>query len=545
MNILLVDDDRFVLAALNQNMDWKNLSIEKVYSASNISQAKTVIQTESVQILITDIDMPQGSGIDLLTWIREENYDIQTIFLTNYADFRFAQKAIELQSLEYYLKPIEFDKLTLIVKKAVRKAEATWQAKKAANISTIWEDIKSNISEHFWIAYLKRQDAYTDEKLKAQLAKIHLPLHTTDAFIIILFDLFCITLSEKNDVKYSYPDTKELSVEFEHDFHRVFSEVLSPYDIMLELNPLSKSYLAILNCTGASLEELLFKLSDCSKSLIRLANKKYNSSLSCYIGLPVTFPTFHGGLQQLTSMNENIIDCRDKVFLLRDYIPVRADYSLPNLKLLDEYLTLGKRTLFILYCKEYLSSLSQSGKLNYTVLASFQVDIIQLIYSYLKEKGILAHKLLQGKTNDTLLELSSKSIESTVLYTTYLVNTALDYAAFSASEKSVASIICEYVDLHFADNINRNSLAEIVYLDPDYTARLFKKETGCSLVNYIIKKRIETAKNLLCNTNLSINLISDKVGYDNYSYFTKLFKKETGSTPMDFRSLRKISKGCN
>lgn len=540
MNILLVDDDRFVLAALNHNMDWNSLAIEEVYTASNINQAKEVIRSKSIQILITDIDMPQGSGIDLLTWIREENYDIQTIFLTNYADFSFAQKAVELQSLEYYLKPIEFDKLTLIVRKAVKKAEASWQARNAANISVIWEDIKGNISEHFWIAYLKRQSAYTEEELEVQLSKIHLPYSSSDTFIIIYFDLYGITLSEKNDIKYSYPDTKELSMEFEHDFHTAFSEVLSTYDILLELNPVSRSYLAILNCTGAIAEDLLFKLSALCKSLIGLTNKKYNSSLSCYIGLPVTFSTFHSGLKQLSFMNENIIDCRNKVFQLRDYSPVKSDYSLPNLKLLDEYLKLEKRSLFIKYCKDYLTALAQGNKLNYTVLASFQVDIIQLIYSYLKEKEILAHKLLQGKTNDTLLELSSKSIESMILYITYLINTALDYAAFSASEKSVASIICEYVDLHFADNINRSSLAEIVYLDPDYTARLFKKETGSSLVNYVIKKRIEMAKDLLLHTSLSINLVSDKVGYDNYSYFTKLFKKETGLTPMDYRNVKRI-----
>jgi two-component system response regulator YesN len=270
-------------------------------------------------------------------------------------------------------------------------------------------------------------------------------------------------------------------------------------------------------------------------------NKKYDASLSSYIGLPASFQEFHSGLKQLQAMNENIIACKDKVFLLGDYIPVQAEYSLPNLKLLDEYLQLEKRELFTSYCKEYLTTLAQSDKLNYTVLASFQIDVIQLIYSFLKEKGILAHKLIQGKTNDTLLELSSKSIENMVLYITYLVNTALDYAAFSASEKSVASIICEFIDIHFAEDINRNSLAEIVYLDPDYTARLFKKETGTSLVNYIIKKRIETAKDLLINTVLSVNLISDKVGYGNYSYFTKLFKKETGFTPVDFRRMNRLT----
>lgn len=541
MNILLVDDDRFVLAALNQNMDWDALGLKEVYTVSNISQAKEIIKEKPVQILITDIDMPQGTGIDLLTWIREENYDIQTIFLTNYADFRFAQKAVELQSLEYYLKPIEFDKLALIVKKAVKKVESVWQTKKAVSISTMWEDIKVNISEHFWSAYLKREGAYTEEELKYQLDKNHLTFQKTDEFVTILFDLFSLTLSGSNDIICCYRDEKKLNTGFDSTFHEVFAGVLSPYDILLELNPVNGSFIAIISCGNSPEEELLPLLSDYCKKLIFLVNKKYNASLSCYIGLPATFDTFHRDLLKLRSMNENTIDCRDRVFLLSSYVPVSADYLVPNLKLLDEYLKLEKRSLFTEYCEDYLFSLAQAHKLNYTVLASFQIDIIQLIYSFLKEKGILAHKLIQGKTNDILLELSAKSIENMVMYISYLVGTSLDYAAFSASQKSVATIICDFIGMHFTEDINRNSLAEIVYLDPDYTARLFKKETGISLVNYIIGKRIAMAKDLLANTELSVNLISDKVGYGNYSYFTKLFKKETGFTPVDYRKLNRVS----
>lgn len=539
MNILLVDDDRFVLAALTQNMDWKALGLDEVYTAQNVSQSKEVIQNKSVQILITDIDMPQGSGIDLLAWIRENNYDIQTIFLTNYADFSFAQKAVELQSLEYYLKPIEFNKLATIVKKAITKAEESNKAKQAANISSMWEDVKENISKHFWTGYLKLEAPYTEEELKYHLAKNHLPYKASDKFIIILFDLYTIKLSKDNNIMDFYQESR-IKTGFEAAFHHIFQNILSAHDILLELDPSSRSFIAIVDCTNKVIEKLLLKLYDNCTHLIQLANKQYNISLSCYIGKPTSLHDFFSGLKQLQKMEEDIIDCQNKVFLLADYNPVSADYTVPNLKLLDEYLQLDKRDLFIKYCKDYLTTLSKSKKLNYTILASFQIDITQLIFSFLKAKGILAHKLLHGNTNDTLMEYSYKSIETMIIYITYIINTALDYVTFSSSEKSVASIICEYIDMHFTEDINRNILAEIVYLDPDYTARLFKKETGISLMNYIIKKRVEMAKDLLSNTELSVNLISDKVGYSNYSYFTKLFKKETGYTPVDYRRLNRI-----
>lgn len=540
MNILLVDDDRFVLAALTQNMDWKALGLNDVYTAQSISQAKEVIRNKSVQILITDIDMPQGNGIDLLAWIRENNYDIQTIFLTNYADFSFAQKAVELQSLEYYLKPIELNKLARIIQKAIAKVEESNKAKQAANISNMWEDIKVNISEHFWTGYLKLEAPYTEEELKRNLVKNHLPYKPSDKFIILLFDLYTIKLSKGNNIIDSYQESR-IKIGFEASFHRIFQNILSAHDILLELDPASRSFIAIIDSTNKTIDKLPLRLYDNCTRLIQLVNKQYNISLSCYIGKPTSLHEFFGSLKQLQKMKEDIIDCQNKAFILDNYEPTIADYTVPNLKLLDEYLQLEKRDLFITYCKEYLTSLSKSKKLNYTVLASFRIDITQLIFSFLKAKGILAHKLIHGNTNDALLEYSSRSIETMIIYITYIINTALDYVTFSASGKSVASIICEYIDIHFTEDISRNNLAEIVYLDPDYTARLFKKETGISLLNYIITKRVEMAKNLLSNTELSVNLISDKVGYSNYSYFTKLFKKETGFTPVDYRRLNRFS----
>lgn len=70
-------------------------------------------------------------------------------------------------------------------------------------------------------------------------------------------------------------------------------------------------------------------------------------------------------------------------------------------------------------------------------------------------------------------------------------------------------------------------------------ARLFKKQTGKSIVNYITEYRIEKAKELLDSPDIPIGIVASKVGYGNYSYFSKLFKDVTGYTPNEYRkSLR-------
>lgn len=150
MNALLVDDDYFVVMALEKKIDWKALGIHTIFTAYNIAQAKEVLQNHPVQILICDIEMPQGSGLELLAWVREESHNVQTIFLTNYADFNYAQKAIELQSFDYFLKPIEFDKLTLIIQKAVAKARDQQFIEKAIHEGELWQKNRSKLIEDSW-----------------------------------------------------------------------------------------------------------------------------------------------------------------------------------------------------------------------------------------------------------------------------------------------------------------------------------------------------------------------------------------------------------
>ena len=69
------------------------------------------------------------------------------------------------------------------------------------------------------------------------------------------------------------------------------------------------------------------------------------------------------------------------------------------------------------------------------------------------------------------------------------------------------------------------SLGELVFLNTDYLSRIFKKEKGISISNYIIQKRVEEAKKLLTQSTLPINTVSLYVGYSNFSYFTKMFKE--------------------
>lgn len=83
----------------------------------------------------------------------------------------------------------------------------------------------------------------------------------------------------------------------------------------------------------------------------------------------------------------------------------------------------------------------------------------------------------------------------------------------------------------------------MVHISPGYLSRIFKKETGLSLSDYIIQKRISVAKQLLVKTNLPITTIAERIGLSYASYFKKLFKEKVNMTPQEYRQNGKVEKG--
>ena len=80
-----------------------------------------------------------------------------------------------------------------------------------------------------------------------------------------------------------------------------------------------------------------------------------------------------------------------------------------------------------------------------------------------------------------------------------------------------------------------NQIAEALDISPSYLSRLFHRETGTKLQDYIVEVRIDRAAELLLYSSLSISDIAVYVNFPNQSYFTKLFKKVKGITPFSYR----------
>ncbi len=94
----------------------------------------------------------------------------------------------------------------------------------------------------------------------------------------------------------------------------------------------------------------------------------------------------------------------------------------------------------------------------------------------------------------------------------------------------------EWMDNEYSVDLTLASIAERLFVNPNYLSTLFKSETGMTFTQYLTRIRVERAKQLLKETNLKIYEICDKVGYTDQAYFSKLFKATVGITPYEYRN---------
>lgn len=525
MNVLLVDDDRFVVAALLKKINWNALSVTHTFTAYNIRQAQKIMDSNTIHICVCDIEMPGGSGLDFLSWVREQEFSTQFIFLTSYSDFSYAQKAIALSSMDYQLKPIDFEKLFTILEKAVQKVQDAEVLDKTKNNSDYWTNNYQTLVDLFWkdlfLNPLMRESSVLEKKLK----QISLTYEMTDRFLPILLKL--------------YPDTAMLremdSCIIDFSFHNIASETLQNVLIFYESIITLPDFEYVLIIGNIQLDDVKLPLTENLKKLFDNLQKFLKCNISCCVSPEVPMTELPSVLETLRKMRENTLSQVNIPLFSNDYIPKKITYSPPSLDVIRTFLEQKNASAALKNLEHYLDLHLQKKEVNKELLLHLRLDIEQLVFAFLQANGIEAHALFSTEETN---ELISKSTDSAVYMQDYFSNLivkAVNYSSFIKEEDSVIDIILNYIHQHYSEDITRNMLADLVYLNPDYMARLFKNQTHTSIVNYITEYRIQKAKELLNNPDIPIGMVASKVGYGNYSYFSKLFKDITGCTPNEYR----------
>jgi YesN/AraC family two-component response regulator len=104
------------------------------------------------------------------------------------------------------------------------------------------------------------------------------------------------------------------------------------------------------------------------------------------------------------------------------------------------------------------------------------------------------------------------------------------------SNQSRISTIAKYINMNYSQNVTLTSISQSFYISKFFLSRSFKETTGVSVTDFINRKRVNEAANLLENTNMSLIEIASAVGFNNQPYFIKIFKHYHGVPPGQYRA---------
>lgn len=151
MNLLIADDELVIRRGL-LSLDWSSIGITDVYSASNGTEVRELLLSDTIDLAIFDIRMPGMSGLELAAMIQEHSMDTAVILLTGFSDFEYARQAIHYNVYEYILKPFrprEILETVAGVKKKLEEKRSQSQMLREYEQSQSTEDTAAQVRNYF------------------------------------------------------------------------------------------------------------------------------------------------------------------------------------------------------------------------------------------------------------------------------------------------------------------------------------------------------------------------------------------------------------
>lgn len=137
--VLIADDESSVIQSLMFSMPWEELELEVVGTASDGNTALEMSRKEDIDIAILDIRMPGINGLELCERLKQQSEQIQLIIASGYAEFAYAEKAIQYGVLGYCLKPLDYTQMTRFLRKAVQNLKRDRHIQKRDDLMEILE----------------------------------------------------------------------------------------------------------------------------------------------------------------------------------------------------------------------------------------------------------------------------------------------------------------------------------------------------------------------------------------------------------------------
>ncbi len=543
--ILIADDEAYVRDLVAKSINLSTLDVEVVGCAEDGKQAISMVEELKPDILITDICMPQLSGLELIKALKDTGVDLKTIIISGYDDFAYAKTAMELGITNYLLKPFLPDELFEVIGKLITEIENNEALlRNMMELQTHFDDNLLFMQERFLKEILQKPSE--NRKLIDEAKGIRLDLKAR---------YYCCgnlkLLGDTVDVKWSFASQNLIE-----DFLRIIKDEYFDSDTKTYAVGFHDKQLTIIFCsTHADVFDFYTGLRSGIEKMNHSFQKYYNIRLICALG------KIYPRLEQIAKSYEEALLVTKTI--LPDQSCVmnyeEAKQQLDNRSMepvrkkpqeLEEKLILNIRLAKKDKALAILQDIIQYYENFYLTSAEYvNMSIFGLIFS-------LDHAMMESGSSFRFWqdEKMKQYIKDQILYGT-LYDTKLmleDYITRRCDEFSV--IISNQGDKLVYDiktliehnlaneDFNLESASSQLFFSSNYVRQIFKQKTGEGFTEYLIQKRMERAGELLQNPTNKIQDVAQSTGYSSQRYFSSVFKKHYGCTPTEYREKLLIDK---
>lgn len=488
MKVLIVDDDYIIIKGLEKLIDWDKVNMEIFAVANDGQEALSILEKTPVDIVITDVNMPQLSGIDFVKKAREVQMDFQLIIISGYQNFDYAKSGMDLGAVNYLLKPIDKVELERTLEEVAAKIVALNHENELINMN-----YKVNLRN-----WLNQSGLSMESVSRLELLR--------DDYIFFIVDIGSVEANKQAEVVNRIQSSYDYIL-----IHRI-----DQFLLLLTLEEQQKADVEAILPDSSHIE-----LIDNASSLVevkRIYQQLQNSLLN------YKFYYYDNNKEKMSL--QSIVD-----FLSESYVQTFSQDMIEELssqiqkiyKAIDSYQIQDTFMLF----EEFISMIRHNKVPVAEVIQYFQSIVIY--YSTKNQVDDLElYEVIHQLADDTGFQEKISIVRKIIA----AARTTQREKVYSPAVQDILS----HVEDSYDEDISLKQLSEDLHINVMYLGQLFKKEVGMSLSKYLNNYRIEQAKKLLTETNLAVAEIGFKVGYQNQAYFYRVFKSSENKSPKEYRN---------
>ncbi|WNS44151.1 response regulator [Paenibacillus sp. MMS20-IR301] len=527
-NMIIVDDEERARVGIRTLIDWQAHGISIVAEARDGQEALEILSSHPVDIMLTDIRMPQMDGLELISAVSAKYPHIKSVIMSGYDDFAYAQKAIRVGASNYLLKPSRRQEILNTI------LAITEQIRSEKLEITSLEHLRQGFRESLpllkekTLSQLILTESSSYSRLLANLKMNNL------VFPYMMYGVILLRIDNFQQLhqKYLHEDTELLKYGLKNICEESLPEsiVCTAFehqdDIVLVLNTDDlldheelSGYIRIIQDNIASY--LKFTVSAGIGSLDHNIQHLRRSFLEASQALNTRNYTGTGKIVEFSGEFDD--ESSQSSYPLHEEQEVLKAVRSGSSEEITEMLS-----LFNVALQPETVSRDQVIKSSFALFFA--------LYKLCIENNVNVNKVF-GQNLTELIHVLSRSSLDNIFQS--LLETALRVSEHLSSKKNSNKLLESaklYIEQNYMKDINREIVAREIYITPGYLSLLFKQQLKISFTDYLHKVRIERACLLFKDPGMRIEDIALQSGYNDTKYFYQVFKKYKGITPNQFRS---------